>query len=277
MAHGTYTQCMDVAVLILPTLLQQAGGFAHVLAGNGFSLAETCFTYASSVTGRIVFIVKLERFGLASEGNANTHLGHRIGTAGDGFHHGARIDTASSQDADVDYAYGLAFHDMSIQLGALAMTRMLVGIDAYVGFHNATHLGIHIAVCPRASSLIGEGSLAIESTCGAHFIEGLILTTHQHTLMYVTCNPCIEITILQHFFVCVSTDSQHGQHTYKNCLFHSSNYYIHIYIIRGQNASLILNSTPGLLRVSPKSTRRFTFFLNSHLTPIPALGRIWWK
>ena len=57
MTHGADAQSMQIAVLILPTLLQQQCALAHILARNHLFLAETSLTHAVGIAGVVILIV----------------------------------------------------------------------------------------------------------------------------------------------------------------------------------------------------------------------------
>ena len=160
LTHRTNSQGMNLAVGIFPALLQQTCDLSHVLSSNLLAPAEACLTDAFAAW-RFEFVIELHCLWLLGEGNAHTHLAHRIARASDGFNDTAQEKASGGKGADIDHTDSFAVDKVSIEFGTLSAF-MRIGIDADIGLDNSRHFGIDVAAPPRRTALIGVGSGAVE-------------------------------------------------------------------------------------------------------------------
>ena len=85
---------------------------------------------------------------------------------------------------------------MCDQLSTVAAS-VVIAIDTGIGFDDAGNLCHYITGSPWRPTLIDIGLLSVPFRIGSNLIQRLCLSTDDRTLLNITCQPRVEITVFQ--------------------------------------------------------------------------------
>ena len=193
---SAYALGIDIALGILPTLLQQQDERRMIVACDRFNRTEARLTDSTRLARKLYLIVELHSRRTCRERYAVIEIAHGIARTGDRLHHVAKINRPGSQHMHVDQPQHLNAHDMRGHAGTIAAAALLA-IDGDVALRHACHLSHDIAVGPWRATLIDVRHRAVPRARRTYFVKGASGAADNFAFLDVACYPLVKIGVLE--------------------------------------------------------------------------------